>query len=278
MINVPDFDGNGETEPVPHFFQNLAEAEFVVGTYMFMRLLGYPREKITILTTYNGQKHLIRDIVQQRCADNPFIGLPDKITTVDKFQGQQNDYVLLSLVRTKAYGHIRDIRRLTVAMSRARLGLYVFARAALFSNCFELQKTFQILLKRPTKLSIIPDEEYSAILGSSGAPFVRTDNVEKLSIEDMPKMHEFVFDFYERRTVWLQNNRKEEFDKIMNKPESIDDDEEEEPELEDKNNNEIIDEEMVEGEKETEMEQEELPFESLGGDDAGITDDYEEQE
>lgn len=47
---------------------------------MYMRLLGYPAEKITILTTYNGQKHLIRDVVKQRCAANPFIGFPSKVS------------------------------------------------------------------------------------------------------------------------------------------------------------------------------------------------------
>jgi len=65
-----------------------------------------------------------------------------QITTVDKFQGQQNDYIILSLVRTKAVGHLRDIRRLVVAMSRARLGLYIFARISLFKNCFELTPAF----------------------------------------------------------------------------------------------------------------------------------------
>jgi hypothetical protein len=44
-----------------------------------MRLIGYPAEKITILTTYNGQKHLIRDVIKQRCASNPFIGYPLKV-------------------------------------------------------------------------------------------------------------------------------------------------------------------------------------------------------
>lgn len=68
-----------------------------------------------------------------------------QVTTVDKYQGQQNDYVLLSLVRTKTIGHLRDVRRLVVAMSRARLGLYVFANVSLFSNCFELSPTFKIV-------------------------------------------------------------------------------------------------------------------------------------
>ena len=103
---------------------------------------GYPSEKISILTTYNGQKHLIRDVIRQRCMSNPLIGQPHKVTTVDRFQGQQNDYILLSLVRTKAVGHLRDVRRLVVAMSRARLGLYIFARVGLFQNCFELTPAF----------------------------------------------------------------------------------------------------------------------------------------
>lgn len=30
---------------------------------------------------------------------------------MDRFQGQQNDYILLSLVRTKAVGHLRYVTR-----------------------------------------------------------------------------------------------------------------------------------------------------------------------
>lgn len=61
---------------------------------------------------------------------------------MDRYQGQQNDYIILSLVRTKTIGHLRDVRRLVVAMSRARLGLYILARANLFRNCFELTPAF----------------------------------------------------------------------------------------------------------------------------------------
>jgi hypothetical protein len=126
---------------------------------MYMRLLGYPASRISILTTYNGQKHLIRDILQQRCANNVLFGLPAGVSTVDKYQGQQNDYILLSLVRTRTVGHLRDVRRLVVAMSRARLGLYVFARMSLYSNCFELTRTFNQLLHKPIKLQLLPQEK-----------------------------------------------------------------------------------------------------------------------
>ncbi len=46
---------------------------------MFMRLQGYPPDKIAILTTYNGQKHLIRDVLAKRCANNPVFGLPEQV-------------------------------------------------------------------------------------------------------------------------------------------------------------------------------------------------------
>ena len=61
---------------------------------------------------------------------------------------------MLSLVRTRFVGHLRDVRRLVVAMSRARLGLYVFCRRSLFEQCYELQPTFQLLLKRPDRLAL----------------------------------------------------------------------------------------------------------------------------
>jgi intron-binding protein aquarius len=132
-----------------------------VALFMYMRLIGYPSEKISILTTYNGQKHLIRDVLRKRCANSDWMGQPDKITTVDKFQGQQNDFIILSLVRTRNVGHLRDVRRLVVALSRARLGLYIFGRVSLFRSCFELTPAFSILLARgTTQLQLVMDESF----------------------------------------------------------------------------------------------------------------------
>ncbi|KAI8990027.1 P-loop containing nucleoside triphosphate hydrolase protein [Pilobolus umbonatus] len=160
FIHVNKYQGQGETEPVPYFYQNLGEAEYVVAVYQYMRLLGYPPEKISILTTYNGQKALINDVLERRCGWNPYFGKPAVITTVDKYQGQQNDYVLLSLVRTKAVGHLRDVRRLIVAMSRARLGLYVFGFKPLFENCYELKPVFNQFNARPNTLHLQYGETY----------------------------------------------------------------------------------------------------------------------
>lgn len=88
-----------------------------------------------------------------------------QIATVDKYQGQQNDYILLSLVRTRAVGHIRDVRRLVVALSRARLGLYIFGRAELFANCYELRPAMKQLLARPQQLHLHPSERVAVSSG-----------------------------------------------------------------------------------------------------------------
>lgn len=159
MVDVPDFNGKGENCPTPYFYQNLGEAEYVVAVYQYMRLLGYPALKISIITSYNGQKNLIRDVLAQRC-NNAIFGYPAAVTTIDKYQGQQNDYILLSLVRSESVGHIRDVRRLVVALSRARLGLYVFCRKSLFENCYELSPAFSQLSKRPTQLQLVAGEGF----------------------------------------------------------------------------------------------------------------------
>ena len=91
FINVPDYQGVGEREPTPHFIQNLGEAEYAVAIYQYMRLLGYPASKISILATYAGQTALIKDVLSHRCAKNSLFGMPKIVTTVDKYQGEQND-------------------------------------------------------------------------------------------------------------------------------------------------------------------------------------------
>jgi intron-binding protein aquarius len=161
-INVDDFQGKGETTPTPYYYQNVGEAEYVVALFQYMVLIGYSPDKISILTTYNGQKELIGDIVAQRCGvGTPLEGIrPGAISTVDQYQGQQNDIILLSLVRTKSVGHLRDIRRLVVAVSRARFGLYVFCRFGLFAKCHELRPTMEYFGSRFNKLQLVLGETY----------------------------------------------------------------------------------------------------------------------
>jgi intron-binding protein aquarius len=272
LVNVEDFNGVGETEPNPHFYQNLGEAEFVVALYMYMRLQGYPPEKITILTTYNGQKHLIRDVLNKRCARNPVFGLPSMVTTVDRFQGQQNDYILLSLVRTKLVGHLRDVRRLVVAMSRARLGLYIFGRVSLFKRCHELQPAFNILMRRPLFLHLAPFETFPSsrhVDTPTGGP--------PLVIESMTHLAKLTYEEYNIRVAALhqvkrlvappvQYTRKqteqETRDEGSGQEEKASEDDKEKVSEDDK-------EKANEDDKETPMESEPGEFDNLLGDQDG---------
>ncbi|KAI5784028.1 P-loop containing nucleoside triphosphate hydrolase protein [Pyronema domesticum] len=195
FINVGDYKGAGEIEPQKHFVQNLGEAEYAVAVYMYMRLLDYPANKITILTPYGGQRALIRDVLERRCKGNPVFGLP-KVMTVDKYQGEQNDYVILSLVRTKRVGYLRDIRRMTVAFSRARLGLYVLGRREVFESCLELREAFKRLLEKGDgRLELTVGEMYGA---------ERTEEAQKVVMEGVEHLGKYVYEMTQEKVKALQ--------------------------------------------------------------------------
>jgi len=167
FVNIDDYHNKGETEPLPHFYQNLGEAEYATALYAYLRMIGYPSERITILTSYQGQKCLIRNIVEEKCAN---LGLPKKITTIDRYQGQENDIVILSLVRTNHPGHLNDSRRISVALSSAKKGLFVLGRVSMFtSKCKIISDLMPTFTKdgRPTdSLVLLPKQTYSSINNS----------------------------------------------------------------------------------------------------------------
>ena len=56
-----------------------------------------------------------------------------RIQTIDSFQGQERDCVVISLVRSNAraeIGFLRDYRRMNVAMTRARYQLIILGDSA----------------------------------------------------------------------------------------------------------------------------------------------------
>jgi superfamily I DNA and/or RNA helicase len=65
--------------------------------------------------------------VRKREFFNPFRTLIS-VNTVDGFQGQERDIIVISLVRANDEGQIgflRDLRRMNVAMTRARMKLII---------------------------------------------------------------------------------------------------------------------------------------------------------
>lgn len=199
LINVEDFEGRGESTPTPYFYQNVGEAEYAVALFQFLVLIGYPPSTISILTSYNGQKELLSDILSKRCGHGtPMAGIrPHAISTVDQYQGQQNDYVILSLVRTKGVGHIRDLRRLIVAVSRSRLGLYVLCRRELFATCHDIQPVWKLLsdAEPSAKLQIVLDEHYPTTTRAVNDDAVPAD--KRLEIDSVSHLGSIVYSMQE---------------------------------------------------------------------------------
>ncbi|KAK8801162.1 hypothetical protein WA158_001932 [Blastocystis sp. Blastoise] len=227
LINVNDYNGIGESQPSPWYYQNRGEAEYILLFYKYLRLLGYPSTSISILTTYNGQKHLLRDLFNESFKDDSFYSIP-KINTVDKYQGQQNDIILLSLVRTKHVGHISDIKRLIVAVSRARLGLYIFCRVSLFTQCFELLPVFNLLKQRPIELSIVEGEEYNTITRKIHDP---VDGKKISGIEEMfAYVNNMIVEYRKKMEVNMKIEEEKEKEKEKEKEMIIEEEEEEKKE------------------------------------------------
>ncbi|XP_074461788.1 NFX1-type zinc finger-containing protein 1 isoform X2 [Larus michahellis] len=101
--------------------QNPHEAQFVVELCKYFLCQDYLPSQITILTTYTGQLFCLRKLMPAKT----FAGV--KVHVVDKYQGEENDIILLSLVRSnkeERTGFLQISNRICVALSRAKKGLY----------------------------------------------------------------------------------------------------------------------------------------------------------
>lgn len=82
---------------------------------------------VGVISPYRAQVQYLRRLIQQRPFFKPYRRLIT-VNTVDGFQGQERDIILISLVRSNDAGQIgflRDLRRMNVAMTRARMKLII---------------------------------------------------------------------------------------------------------------------------------------------------------
>ena len=110
---------------------NDREAQMVVNFFAYLVANNVPADRITVLTFYQGQRKLISRKLRKHeslCVDSDSLN----VCTVDSYQGEENDIVLLSLVRSPrnegnySVGFLESESRAIVSISRARLGFYVF--------------------------------------------------------------------------------------------------------------------------------------------------------
>lgn len=105
------------------------------------------REKpfeLAILTFYRNQEWQLRKRIaqelKQRQQQRTFRtqNLTIRVCTVDRFQGQEADLVMLSFVKATAYAHYNSPNRLNVALTRARHQLILFGHPLKLKKCARL--------------------------------------------------------------------------------------------------------------------------------------------
>ncbi|XP_067856938.1 NFX1-type zinc finger-containing protein 1-like [Heptranchias perlo] len=126
-------------------YQNSHEARFVKSLCEYFIQQEYKPSQITILTTYSGQLLCLKKMMPK----NKFNGV--KVCVVDKYQGEENDIVILSLVRSNLQGRVGFLRisnRICVALSRAKKGFYCIGNVNMLSNKVPLWDKIADVLRR----------------------------------------------------------------------------------------------------------------------------------
>jgi len=116
----PELDGKSRLNP--------QEADLVAGKVRALLDAGVAVEAIAVIAPYSAQVRLLREKL-------PIEGL--EIDSVDGFQGREKEAVILSLVRSNADGEVgflADVRRMNVAMTRARRKLLVIGDSATLAS------------------------------------------------------------------------------------------------------------------------------------------------
>ena len=114
-------------------YSNTSEAELtLLSLRAYFEIIGKERilsERLDvgIISPYRAQVQLLRRLVKKNEFFKPFRSLIT-VNTVDGFQGQERDIIVISLVRSNDEGQIgflRDLRRMNVAITRARMKLII---------------------------------------------------------------------------------------------------------------------------------------------------------
>ncbi|VDI26499.1 Hypothetical predicted protein [Mytilus galloprovincialis] len=108
-------------------FSNEYEAEYLRELCLYLLKQGYKPSDITIIAAYTGQMFCIKEKMPR----SKFEGV--NICVLDNYQGEENEIILLSLVRSNAKGDIGFLNRenrICVALSRAKQGLFIIGNSS----------------------------------------------------------------------------------------------------------------------------------------------------
>ena len=137
-LDTSDLDSHEEFVGETFGRVNKAEAALTVDT-LERYLLKIGKQRVTderidvgVISPYRAQVQHLRRLIGKRDTLKPFRQLIS-VNTVDGFQGQERDIILISLVRSNDEGQIgflRDLRRMNVAITRARMKVIILGDAS----------------------------------------------------------------------------------------------------------------------------------------------------
>lgn len=150
-INTEGMDCNEEFVGENYGRINKPEAELSIGQLKeYITKIGRERfleERIDVglISPYKAQVQYLRQLVRKDTFFKPYRSLIT-INTVDGFQGQERDVILISLVRANEDGQIgflNDLRRMNVAITRARMKLIILGDASTLTKHAFYKKLYE---------------------------------------------------------------------------------------------------------------------------------------
>jgi superfamily I DNA and/or RNA helicase len=132
-IDTSQYDGKEEFVGESFGRVNKTEAELtLLSLQAYFELIGKQRildERLDvgIISPYRAQVQYLRSQIRKKEWIKPF-RTRISVNTVDGFQGQERDIIVISLVRSNDDGQIgflRDLRRMNVAITRARMKVII---------------------------------------------------------------------------------------------------------------------------------------------------------
>ncbi len=121
--------GQVESRDGSHSVSNKHEAQYVIKIIEHIRRQS-TQCSIGVITPYVAQKQLINEGLTSR---RNLSALVD-VNTVDGFQGDERDVIIISFTRTHVSAFLKEFRRLNVAITRPKACLIILGAPSLLSN------------------------------------------------------------------------------------------------------------------------------------------------
>lgn len=152
-VNTEEMDCNEEFIGESYGRINKPEAELTISQLKeYITKIGRERflgERIDVgvISPYKAQVQYLRQLIKKDAFFKPYRQLIT-VNTVDGFQGQERDVILISLVRANEKGEIGflgDLRRMNVAITRARMKLIILGNAATLTRHSFYKKLYEYI-------------------------------------------------------------------------------------------------------------------------------------